>query len=85
LGLKGIKQFQPLFLIALREIGAFIIFKALLKLNVDFYPMVIREDMRDSCLEKRVKGDPSGSEAARRRSRNASEKREPRAEINRQY
>jgi hypothetical protein len=39
---------------------------ALLKLNVDFDPMVIGADMRDSCLEKRVKGDPAGSEAARR-------------------
>jgi hypothetical protein len=39
---------------------------ALLKLNVDFDPMVIGVDTRDSCSEKRVKGDPqdqSGEEA----------------------
>jgi hypothetical protein len=40
--------------------------KALLKLNVDFGPMVIGADTRDSCSEKCVKGDPTGSEAARR-------------------
>jgi hypothetical protein len=35
-------------------------FKAQLKLNVDFDPMMIGADTRDSCLEKRVKGDPAG-------------------------
>jgi hypothetical protein len=36
--------------------------------------MVIGGNTRDSCLEKRVKGDPAGSEAPRRlhRPRNAS-------------
>jgi hypothetical protein len=34
--------------------------KALLKPNVDFDPMVIGADTRDSCSEKRVKGDPAG-------------------------
>jgi hypothetical protein len=39
---------------------------ALLKLNVNFDPMAIGADTRDSCSEKLVKGDPAGSEAARR-------------------
>jgi hypothetical protein len=34
--------------------------KVLLKFNVDFDPMVIGADTRDSCLEKRVKEDPLG-------------------------
>jgi hypothetical protein len=38
----------------------FFILKALLKLNVDFDPMMIGADTRDSCSEKRVKGDPAG-------------------------
>jgi hypothetical protein len=45
---------------------------ALLKHNVDFNPMVIGANKRDSCLVKRVKGDPAGG------------KRAPGAEINRQ-
>jgi hypothetical protein len=32
----------------------------LLKFNVDYDPMVIDADTRDSCSEKRVKGDPAG-------------------------
>jgi hypothetical protein len=39
---------------------------ALLKLNVDFDPMVIGADTRDSCLEKQVKGDPQAPRAKAR-------------------
>jgi hypothetical protein len=33
---------------------------ALLNPNVDLDPMAIGADTRDSCSEKRVKGDPAG-------------------------
>jgi hypothetical protein len=39
---------------------------ALLKLNVDFDPMVIGADTPDFCLEKRVKGHPPGVETVSR-------------------
>jgi hypothetical protein len=43
--------------------------KALLKLNVDFDPMVIVADSRDSCLEKRVRENSQAeSERLKRKS-----------------
>jgi hypothetical protein len=56
--------------------------KALLKLIVDFYALLIRAEGARLLREKRFKGDPAG---AKRRggSRNARGKRAPAAEINR--
>jgi hypothetical protein len=63
--------------------GNCFIIQALLKLNVDFDPMVIGAEGARLLREKRVKGDPA--EAKRRGgSRTARGKRAPGAEINRQ-
>jgi hypothetical protein len=56
---------------------------ALLKLNVDFDPMVTGADTRDSCSEKRVKGD-SQAKKHEEAPEPPAKKRAPGAEINRQ-
>jgi hypothetical protein len=38
-------------------------YKALLKLNVVYIPMIIGANTRDSCLEKWVKGDPAQAQS----------------------
>jgi hypothetical protein len=57
------KNIQPFILKVkgiFNEPGKILNGKALLKLNVDSDTMVIGADTRDSCSEKRVKGDPAG-------------------------
>jgi hypothetical protein len=46
--------------------------------------MMIGANMLDSCLEKRVKGDPAGSGNAKKAPEPPAKKRAPGAEINRQ-